>query len=57
LGKFDPQKAAAKGLKPGVKYGKLQKGEAVISDDSDEMVNMFTLSKVFFFICGFLCFH
>jgi ribonuclease Z len=49
LGKFDPQKAAAKGLKPGIKYGKLQKGEAVISDDSDEMVNMFTLSKIFFF--------
>ena len=45
LGKFDPKKAVAKGLKPGLKYGKLQKGEAVVSDHSGEMVILSTISK------------
>lgn len=38
-GKFDPDKAQAKGLKPGNKYGKLQKGESVMSDDGTIMVH------------------
>ena len=37
-GKFDPAKALAKGLKPGYKYGKLQKGESVVADDGITMV-------------------
>ncbi|MCO5574136.1 hypothetical protein L7F22_027916 [Adiantum nelumboides] len=39
LGKFDPKKALARGLRPGPKYGKLQKGESVISDDGRQKVN------------------
>ncbi|MCO5614199.1 hypothetical protein L7F22_068479 [Adiantum nelumboides] len=39
LGKFDPKKAFARGLRPGPKYGKLQKGESVISDDGRQKVN------------------
>ncbi|KAI5055052.1 hypothetical protein GOP47_0030197 [Adiantum capillus-veneris] len=38
-GKFDPDKARAKGLRPGFKYGKLQKGESVLSDDGKTMVH------------------
>lgn len=38
LGKFDTKKALAKGLKQGFKYGKLQKGESVMSDDGTELV-------------------
>ncbi|MCO5593231.1 hypothetical protein L7F22_047238 [Adiantum nelumboides] len=38
-GKFDPDKAQAKGLRPGYKYGKLQKGESVLSDDGATMVH------------------
>jgi ribonuclease Z len=40
-GKFDPEKALAKGLKPGYKYGKLQKGESVVADDGITMVRIF----------------
>lgn len=39
LGKFDTEKALAKGLKPGFKYGKLQRGECVMSDDGTQMVH------------------
>ncbi|KAI5073640.1 hypothetical protein GOP47_0011653 [Adiantum capillus-veneris] len=39
LGKFDPKKALAKGLNPGPKYGKLQRGESVMSDDGQQKVN------------------
>ncbi|KAH6555276.1 hypothetical protein KP509_1Z268100 [Ceratopteris richardii] len=39
VGKFDPKKALAKGLKPGPKYGKLQRGESVLSDDGTQQVN------------------
>lgn len=38
-GKFDPAKALAKGLKAGYKYGKLQRGESVMSDDGSTMVH------------------
>lgn len=39
MGKFDPKKALEKGLKPGFKYGKLQRGESVMSDDGSQMVH------------------
>lgn len=45
-GKFDPDKAQAKGLKPGYKYGRLQNGESVMSDDGTIMVIFSIYSKV-----------
>ncbi|GLT77184.1 hypothetical protein SLA2020_487940 [Shorea laevis] len=39
MGKFDPKKAVALGLKPGPKYGELQKGKSVKSDSLDIMVH------------------
>ncbi|XP_051134860.1 tRNase Z TRZ3, mitochondrial-like [Andrographis paniculata] len=38
-GKFDPQKAAALGLRPGPKYRELQLGNSVKSDRDDTMVH------------------
>ncbi|KAJ7558868.1 hypothetical protein O6H91_04G059400 [Diphasiastrum complanatum] len=38
-GKFDPAKAASLGLKKGPKYGRLQDGETVMSDDGKRMVH------------------
>ncbi|KAH7289310.1 hypothetical protein KP509_31G069800 [Ceratopteris richardii] len=38
-GKFDPVKARSKGLSPGRKYGLLQRGESVLSDDGTKMVH------------------
>ncbi|KAE8705154.1 lissencephaly-1-like protein [Hibiscus syriacus] len=39
MGKFDPKKAAALGLKPGPKYSELQHGKSVKSDRLDIMVH------------------
>ncbi|KAK6268075.1 hypothetical protein QUC31_012235 [Theobroma cacao] len=39
MGKFDPKKAAALGLKAGPKYGELQHGKSVKSDSLDIMVH------------------
>ncbi|XVE88855.1 hypothetical protein DITRI_Ditri19aG0102400 [Diplodiscus trichospermus] len=39
MGKFDPKKAAALGLKAGPKYGELQHGKSVKSDRLDIMVH------------------
>ncbi|XP_039009283.1 tRNAse Z TRZ4, mitochondrial-like [Hibiscus syriacus] len=39
MGKFDPKKAAALGLKPGPKYSELQHGKSVKSDHLDIMVH------------------
>lgn len=39
MGKFDPKKAAALGLKAGPKYAELQKGKSVKSDSLDIMVH------------------
>ncbi|KAG5229169.1 zinc phosphodiesterase ELAC protein [Salix suchowensis] len=38
MGKFDPEKAKALGLKPGPKYRELQSGRSVMSDHQDIMV-------------------
>lgn len=35
MGRFDPQKAAALGLRPGPKYRELQSGNSVKSDNQD----------------------
>ncbi|KAL5822801.1 hypothetical protein ACOSQ4_020701 [Xanthoceras sorbifolium] len=39
IGKFDPKKAAALGLRPGPKYSELQSGKSVKSDRVDTMVH------------------
>ncbi|KAJ0007264.1 hypothetical protein Pint_29693 [Pistacia integerrima] len=39
MGKFDPKKAVALGLKPGPKFSELQSGKSVKSDSSDIMVH------------------
>ncbi|CAM6105646.1 unnamed protein product [Calypogeia fissa] len=39
IGRFDPEKAMAKGLLPGPKYGKLQAGKSVLSDNGKETVH------------------
>ncbi|KAK3219885.1 hypothetical protein Dsin_013855 [Dipteronia sinensis] len=39
VGKFDPKKAAALGLRPGPKYSELQSGKSVKSDHQDTMVH------------------
>ncbi|KAF9690116.1 hypothetical protein SADUNF_Sadunf01G0162400 [Salix dunnii] len=39
MGKFDPEKAKAFGLKPGPKYRELQSGRSVMSDHQDIMVH------------------
>ncbi|KAJ6711510.1 ZINC PHOSPHODIESTERASE ELAC PROTEIN 2 [Salix purpurea] len=39
MGKFDPEKAKALGLKPGPKYRELQSGRSVMSDHQDIMVH------------------
>lgn len=49
MGKFDPQKAVALGLKPGPKYRELQLGNSVKSDRQNIMVG----SKGIAFIYGF----
>lgn len=38
MGKFDPKKAVALGLKPGPKFSELQSGKSVKSDSKDIMV-------------------
>ena len=40
VGKFDPKKAAALGLRPGPKYSELQSGKSVKSDHQDTMVGL-----------------
>lgn len=51
MGKFDPKKAVALGLKAGPKYSELQSGRSVKSDRLDIMVcsNWFCLLKLFSF--------
>ncbi|XP_065866166.1 tRNAse Z TRZ4, mitochondrial isoform X2 [Euphorbia lathyris] len=39
MGKFDPEKAKALGLRPGPKFGELQSGKSVKSDSKDIMVH------------------
>lgn len=56
-GKFDPQKAAALGLRPGPKYRALQLGNSVKSDHQDIMVEsyleccLFFYGSYFFYLC------
>lgn len=40
IGKFDPQKAQAIGLRPGPKYGQLQAGKSVLADDGKRTVGL-----------------
>lgn len=47
MGKFDPKKAAALGLKAGPKYGELQHGKSVKSDSLDIMVGDLQSRKIF----------